>query len=191
VRGRPSDPTKIKLGETRSRNPAKAQAKATGKLLAKAAAKAAGVIAEVEANKPDKPLVDSNRQPIYGRGITEGSVFLRALDLSPHVTPAQRLVIEQIGKTGFTPQTAAEFWAFQLVEVQRLQAAGDLTGREYTTALAQLGTAAGKLAELAVRAGESTGPTAVNFQLNIEGALVGTRYQSIAPGANGDAIEVG
>lgn len=187
MRGRPSDPTKIKLGETRSRSPAKAQAKAVSKALAKAA----GVIAEVDAAKPAKPLVDGNRQPIYGRGITEGSVFLQALDLSPHVTPAQRLVIERIGKTGFTPQTAAEFWAFQLVEVQRLQASGDLTGREYTTALAQLGTAAGKLAELAVRAGESTGPTAVNFQLNIAGALQGSAYVSPTPGPNGDAIEVG
>jgi len=187
VRGRPSDPTKIKLGETRSRSPAKAQAKAVSKALAKAA----GVIAQVDAAKPDKPLVDSNRQPIYGRGITEGSVFLRALDLSPHVTPAQRLVIEQIGKTGFTAQTATEFWAFQLIEVQRLQAAGELTGREYTTALAQLGTSAGKLAELAVRANESTGPSAVNFQLNIAGALAGPAYISPLPGPNGDAIEVG
>ena len=35
-----------------------------GKTLAKAAAHAAGVIAEVNASKPDKPLVDENRHPI-------------------------------------------------------------------------------------------------------------------------------
>lgn len=148
------------------------------------------MLAQVDANKPDKPLRDGKgHSPVSRR--ERGSVFLDALDLSPHVTPAQRLVIERIGKTGFTPQTAAEFWAFQLVEVQRLQASGDLTGREYTTALAQLGTAAGKLAELAVRAGENNGPTAVNFQLNIAGALAGPAYVSPPPGPNGDVIEVG
>jgi hypothetical protein len=191
MRGRPTDPTKIKTGQTRSRDPAKAQAKAIRKSLAKAAEspEVAAALAKVEAEKPDKPLRDGKGHSPHRR--QGASVFMDALDLCEGITPEARLVIERIGKTGFTVKTASEFWAFQWLRIEAMRNEGQLLGKEYATALSQLATSGAKLAELAVRQGESSGPSAVNFQLNIAGALAGPAYVSPQPGPNGDAIEVG
>ena len=189
MRGRPTDPAKIKTGQTRSGNPAKAQARAVKKALAEAA-KSPEVIAaikKVDKSKPKKPIRDEAGNPLH----RTGSVFMRALDLCQDVTPEARLVIERIGATGFTVRTASEFWAFQWLRIEAMRNEGQLLGKEYATALSQLATSGAKLAELAVRQGESSGPSAVNFQLNIAGALAGPAYVSPVPGPNGDAIEVG
>jgi len=188
MRGRPTDPTKLKKSQTRSRNPAKAKAKAVRKALAEAAG-AVPLLAQVDAEAPAKPLKHASRNPI-GRS-RSGSVMLAALDLSDTITPEQRLVIERIGKTGFTARTAAEFWAFQLTQVQEMRSKGELLGKDYAQALSQLATAAARMAELGIRTGESSGPSAVNFQLNVNAAPVGPAYAAPPPGPSGDVIEVG
>lgn len=196
MRGRKTDPTKIKMGQTRAAKPKKTNAKVMRKALAEAAAKPDGPVADllatVEANRPKRRLTTKDTHPPFGRTDSSNpSVFLLALDLSPHITPAQRLVIERIGRTGFTAQTAAEFWMFQHVELQRLYASGDLEARDYIKALGVLGTAAARLAEIGVRTGDAAGPTTVQFTMNVISAQVGAAYQSDPPGEFGDAIEVG
>ena len=191
MRGRPTDPAKIKTGQTRSSNPAKANAKALKKALADVASSPAVIAAikKVDKSKPKKPTRDVDGNALHRTGTQ--SVFLTALDLCQGVTPEARLVIERIGATGFTVRTAAEFWAFQWLRVEAMRAEGELLPKDYSSALSQLANSGSKLAELSVRANENNGPSAVNFQLNIAGALSGPAYISPTPGPNGDAIEVG
>ena len=106
MRGRKTDPTKIKMGQTRAAKPKKTNAKVMRKALAEAAAKPDGPVADllatVEANRPKRRLTTKDTHPPFGRvDSSNPSVFLLALDLSPHITPAQRLVIERIGRMQF------------------------------------------------------------------------------------------
>lgn len=87
--------------------------------------------------------------------------------------------------------TAAERHAVDTVLTSFFERDGELLGKDYAQALSQLATAAARMAELGIRTGESSGPSAVNFQLNIGAAPVGPAYAAPPPGPSGDVIEVG
>lgn len=183
MRGALADPAKLKMGQTRSTNPAAAEAQRTAVALASAAT----------TGDPDapRPLRDGKgRHPLVAK--RSGSPFLAALRHCKAITPAEERIITAAGVEGMTLQQATEFWTYQLVKLEKARSDGKINAKSYHVGLNQLLTAAVKLAELSVRTGDTAGLSGpVQFVLNLQQTQIAPGFTQELPGDNGDVIEVG
>lgn len=178
--GRPTDPTKIKMSQTRSRDPGAAEARRVAKELAQAAA-GGRVINDGKGNR----LVGSRR--------TE-SPFLSAVRQLKSLSTAERRLVEEAQGKGFGLHDAAAFWMYQFIKLEKAHASTGtdaLDAKSYAIGLNQLLTAATKLAEVSARLTIGNMPSEIQVVFDLAKTLSGSAQQPDPDPQNGDDIVVG
>ena len=185
MRGRPTDPSKIKKSQTRSKAPKAAEARRTGKALAAAAAAAGPVVKDGKG----KRLVGSRRTD---------SPFLQAIRKLKSLTADEIRTVEASQQKGFGLQDAAAFWMYQFLQLEKAKAATGpdaLDAKSYAIGLNQLLTAATKLAEVSARLTVGQIPSEIKVVFDLAKTLTGRALpgtdQSEPDEINGDCIVVG
>ncbi len=182
MKGPRTDPAKIKLSQTRSRNPGAAEVKRVSKVLADAAESGDGgrVIKDGKGNK----LVGSRRTD---------SPFLAAIRHLKSVNQWERKLIEMSHGAGFGMKDAAAFWMYQFIKLEKARKADppEIDGKTYMIGINQLLTAATKLAEVSARLIVGEMPSEISVVFDIAKTMSSDRATSDEPDPiNGDPIEV-
>lgn len=178
MRGRPTDPAKIKMSQTRSKDPKAAEARRVAKELAEAGGR---VLNDGKGNR----LVGSRRTD---------SPFLQAIKKLKSLTPAEIKTVEAAQGKGFGLHDAAAFWMYQFLQLEKAHAATGtdaLDAKSYAIGLNQLLTAATKLAEVSARLTIGNTPSEIQVVFDIAKTLTGSADQDPPDPQNGDSIVVG
>lgn len=177
MKGRPTDPAKLKLSQTRSRDPKAAEAKRTAKALADAA--------------NGGPLVhDGKGNRLVGSRRTD-SPFLSAIRKMKSLTPTEIRIVEAAQGRGFGLADAAAFWMFQFLKLEMAKKSAEIDAKAYAIGLNQLLTAATKLAEVSARLTVGEMPSEIQVVFDIAKTVQGVNDTTGTPDTvNGDSIEV-
>ena len=178
MKGRPTDPSQIKLSQTRSRDPQAAEARRVAKELAEAAG-------------GGRAYTDGKGGPLVGSRRTD-SPFLGAVRKLKSLTPAEIKIVEAAQNKGFGLNDAAAFWMYQFLKLESAVSAKEIDGKAYAVGLNQLLTAATKLAEVSARLTVGNTPSDIQIVFDLAKTLTGSNDTQAAPDPDfGDDILVG